>query len=229
MSAYAPIPGEAESDAAPGAPPSEELDTRLTPLPQYNPKSWRETLLVIEGRPFFREAERDPLYLVWAIGVGLVILSALVGVTLEENDRKCRAWCSEFSLGPQPHSYIGVILFLLMAFRSNQAYHSYQAGLAAWTAIRKEIYAFATALLASADRDAMEDNERARLLAYAAAFPYALYADLLETREFGACSNFLGPVFLRLQCRAFLVAFQNIGACQSFVPLVCRSTRQPTY
>jgi predicted membrane chloride channel (bestrophin family) len=108
----------------------------------------------------------------------------LRSVTLEENDRKCRAWCSQFSLGPQPHTYIGVILFLLMAFRSNQSYHSYEVGLTAWTTIRREILAFTSTMLSATPRDSIKREERLRMLSFVAAFPYFLFADLNEERIF---------------------------------------------
>lgn len=103
-------------------PQSEDPESsNLLPLPLYDPYSWRETLFVINGRPFTSPNTREPLYAVWTFGTGLVVLSAFVAISLDEN-RTCRAWCSQFSLGPQPHAYVGVILFLLMAFRINQSY-----------------------------------------------------------------------------------------------------------
>lgn len=103
---------------------------------------------------------------------------------MEENDRKCRAWCSEFSLGPQPHQYIGVCLFLLMGFRSNQSYQRYEAGLTAWTVVRREIWSFTAVLLAMVPRRSIPPEQRLRMLSFAAAFPYLLFADLNEERVF---------------------------------------------
>jgi hypothetical protein len=54
-------------------------EKKLAPLPAYDPTSWRETLFVIKGRPFVEEGTRKPLFVLWGIGVALVILSALVG------------------------------------------------------------------------------------------------------------------------------------------------------
>jgi predicted membrane chloride channel (bestrophin family) len=149
-------------------------------------------LFVLKGRPFFggtegaRGSEPFVLYVVWAIGIGLVVLSALVGVTLEE-DRKCHAWCSQFSLGPQAHSYVGVVLFLLLAFRTNTAYRFYESGLSSWTVIRRNLLSFTSAMLNMTPRNSITKEQRVRMLAWAMAFPYALHADLRESRLFRKC------------------------------------------
>lgn len=103
---------------------------------------------------------------------------------MDENDRKCRAWCSQFSLGPQPHQYIGVCLFLLMGFRSNQSSQRYEAGLTAWTKIRSNIWSFTAVLLNMPSRRSISPEQRLRMLSFAAAFPYLLFADLNEERVF---------------------------------------------
>lgn len=89
LAAYHAIPPSPEYIAIPASPdapmgPKEEHDEepdekKLAPLPPYDPTSWRETLFVLKGRPFVEEGTRTPLLLLWALGSGIVVLSALIG------------------------------------------------------------------------------------------------------------------------------------------------------
>lgn len=184
MADYSPIE---DPEASPSSENEDSVKRMSAPI-EYDPRSWKDTLLVLRGRPFIsgdiEGGRRTPLYIVWALGTGAVVLSALVGATLEENDRKCRAWCSRFSLGPQPHAYVGVVLFLLMAFRTNEAYRSYQAGLSAWTKMRELLLNFVTTMLHMTPREAIPREARRRMIAFCIALPYALHADLCEARDF---------------------------------------------
>lgn len=111
-------------------------------------------------------------------------MSGLAGIGVED-DRHCRAWCSRFALGAQPHQYVGFCLFLLTAFRTNQAYRMYLSGQSAWYAIKENLRIFVQALLSSIPRDAVSAEKRARMVAFAIAFPFSLAADLREERKYG--------------------------------------------
>lgn len=123
------------------------------------------------------------LYVVCAVGTLLVFLSGIAGIGLQD-DRECRAWCSRFALGTQPHQYIGFILFLLMAFRTQQAYRHYTTGLMAHFRLRTSIRRFVDTLLFKINRDAVAPEKRARMIAFCVALPYAMVADLRQEREF---------------------------------------------
>jgi hypothetical protein len=59
----------------------------------------------------------------------------------------------------------------------------HQAGLSAWTSIRLNLANFVLTMLFSTPRDAITEERRHRMIAFAIAFPYALQADLLQNRQ----------------------------------------------
>lgn len=115
----------------------------------------------------------------------LVLLSGIAGIGLNEDDRECRAWCSRFALGTQPHQYMGFILFLLMAFRTREAYRMYQSGLNAHYKVKELLRRLVDALLFKTPRNAIDVKQRARMIAFACALPYAFTADMREERRYG--------------------------------------------
>lgn len=149
---------------------------------QYNPYDWLGTLFAVRGRTYISSA----IYVVCLIGAGLVCLSRYAVRFGIDDDRHCRAWCSRFALGTQPHSYLGFILFLLMAFRTQQAYRLYFMGLNAQYRIKVGLLRFAEALLSKTPRDAIPRAKRARMIAHAIALPYAIAADLRHERTYDA-------------------------------------------
>lgn len=122
-------------------------------------------------------------YAVFATGTILVLISRLFQIA--EDDRECRAWCSSFALGSQPHAYMGFILFLLMSFRTRQSYSNYVSGQAAFYEIKNRIRVFTHALLTMIDKDTISKSHRARMLAFAIAFPFALTSELRKERQLG--------------------------------------------
>lgn len=54
----------------------------------------------------FRETVYIPktFFVVVVTGTILVFISKVAGMRMERDHRTCRAWCSRFSLGTQPHS-----------------------------------------------------------------------------------------------------------------------------
>lgn len=138
----------------------------------------------MEGRTYISRA----FYVVGLLGSVLVVMSGIGGIGLEDTN-ECRAWCSRFALGTQPHAYCGFILFLLMAFRNNQAYSMYQSGLLAQFRIKDSLRRFVDALLNRVPRDAITPELRSRAIAFAVAFPYAVTADIREERFYGMLAN----------------------------------------
>jgi hypothetical protein len=61
----------------------------------------------------------------------------------------------------------------------------HQSGLSAWTSIRLHLVNFVLTMLFSTSREAIPAEKRHRMIAFAIGFPYALQADLLETRQLG--------------------------------------------
>lgn len=141
---------------------------------------WYKTLFVVDGRTYVSRS----FYVICAIGTILVILSGIGGIGLE-TERECRAWCSRLALGTQPHSYMGFILFLLMAFRTKESYKMYAAGQRAHFRIKLALRRFVDAMLNQTARDAILPEHRARLLAFSVVFPYTLTADLRHERKYG--------------------------------------------
>lgn len=128
-----------------------------------------------------------PIYIVCTVGTLLVVLSGIGGIGLED-DRECRAWCSRFALGMEPHRQMGFILFLLMAFRTQQAYRLYTTGLASHFRLKTAVRRFVDTLLFKVDRDAIALEKRARMVAFIVSYPYAVVADLRQEREFDKCT-----------------------------------------
>ena len=75
-----------------------------------------------------------------------------------------------------------------LSVSTNQAYVMHQSGLAAWTSIRLHLVNFVLSMLFSTSRKAIPAEKRHRMIAFAIGFPYALQADLLETRQLGKLS-----------------------------------------
>lgn len=80
---------------------------------------------------------------------------------------------------------MGFILFLIMAFRTREAYRMYQSGLQMHFQIRSALRRFADCILYKIPFDALTSEKRARMLAFAIAFPYAITADAREERRYG--------------------------------------------
>ncbi|KAI0561329.1 hypothetical protein FGB62_87g091 [Gracilaria domingensis] len=131
-----------------------------------------------------RPAISSAFYVTCALGTILVILSGMAGVGVDE-DRTCRAWCSRFALGSQPHAYIGFILFLLMSFRTQQSYKNYVSGQRSFYQIQTRVRSFVHLFLDVIPRKDISKEHRARILAHLIAFPYALTADVRKDRDFG--------------------------------------------
>lgn len=125
-------------------------------------------------------------FIVCLIGSGLVILSKAAGIGLEK-ERECRAWCSKFSLGQQPHAYMGFILFLLMTFRTQQSYKHYVRGQSSFYEMKCMIRKFVNMLLNGIPRDSLSKERRARILAHVITFPFVLTSELRRERDFGKC------------------------------------------
>lgn len=70
----------------------------------YDPENWLATIGAVISHSYFSKA------FVWISFVGSlsVVLSALPVFIVPE--RTCRAWCSHIALGPQAHTYIGLVL-----------------------------------------------------------------------------------------------------------------------
>jgi hypothetical protein len=90
---YEPIPDNAADvrlpvPAAPDAVSSENEEdnvVKLTAPIEYDPRSWKETFLVLRGRPFLdglygvKRTGISALLTVWAVGSALVAISAFIG------------------------------------------------------------------------------------------------------------------------------------------------------
>lgn len=141
---------------------------------------WYNTLYFINGSSYISRS----FYIVAIAGTVLVILSGIAGLGLQD-DRVCRAWCSRFALGTQPHSYMGFILFLIIAFRTREAYRMYQSGLLAHYKMKSALRRFVSSLLYKIPQENVESQKRARMVAFAIALPYAVTADMREERRYG--------------------------------------------
>eukprot|EP00171_Calliarthron_tuberculosum_P011104 IDg11104t1 len=136
---------------------------------------WHKTLFVVDGRIYISRA----FFVICGIGTLLVILSGVAGIGLETN-RRCRAWCSRFALGSQPHAYIGFVLFLIISFRTGESYRMYASGQRSHYIMKAALRRFVNTMLNRVSRDAIPKAQRARMLAFAIAFPYAVTADLRQ-------------------------------------------------
>ena len=123
-------------------------------------------------------------------------MSGFAGLGLD-TERTCRAWCSRFALGAQPHQYMGFILFLLMAFRTKNGYKNYVTGQQAFYDIKVNIRQLCHLILNRVPRNAITKAQRARILGFLIVFPYALTADIRQERKYGTFpSSQRGLIFL---------------------------------
>jgi hypothetical protein len=93
--AYEPIPDQAAAaaDVRLAVPPrgneasqdADDDDVKLSAPVEYDPRNWKETFLVLRGRPFLdglygvKRSGISALLAVWAVGSALVVTSAIFG------------------------------------------------------------------------------------------------------------------------------------------------------
>lgn len=145
----------------------------------YDPENWFQTVGAVVSHSYFSSS------FLWISFFGClsVVISSFPIFAVES--RTCRAWCSHIALGPQAHTYIGLVLFLTMAFRNNTAVNNYQSGLRSFYAFKTAIRSFLNTLLNRIPRGAIAPEVRARALSLITTFPYAVMLDLREQRVFG--------------------------------------------
>lgn len=143
-----------------------------------------------------------------------------------DNERTCRAWCSRFAIGNQPHAYIGFILFLLMSFRTAQSYKNYVSGQQAFYQIQTRVRSFVHMFLDVMPRYDMSKEHRARILAHLIAFPYALTAELRRDRRFSMLNH---PLRLVLLSSHFSLITDSDRSCFLFTFLRCNRKRNQNW
>lgn len=127
------------------------------------------------------------MFVVGVIGTALIILSGIKGIGLISYGRTCRGWCSHLAIGSQAHSYMGLALFLIMGFRNNKAYQMYQSGLKAHFAMKAILRGLVDFILFRVGADEFTNEQRARMVAFAIAYPFAVTLDLRDEGVFGKC------------------------------------------
>ncbi|MDF1502213.1 bestrophin family protein [Roseisolibacter sp. H3M3-2] len=131
----------------------------------YDPKNWGRILLDLPRSPVFRTLFLDVLGAgVWAALVAWAELDVLHAAV---------------PLGPSVLSILGIILGLLLVFRTNTAYDRWWEGRRAWGQLLNVTRALSHQLDALLDDDA---PQRARYAALLAEYPAALAAHLRRPR-----------------------------------------------
>lgn len=140
----------------------------------YDPKNWVRLLLAIPSTPIFRTLAIDVVLAgAWGAFVAWIELD-VVRVAIP--------------LGPSFLSILGIILGLLLVFRTNTAYDRWWEGRRLWGQLVNVSRALAHQLDAQLPDGAPQRAEYARLLA---AFPPALAAHLRRPRDAAAAAD--GP------------------------------------
>jgi len=119
------------------------------------------------------------------LGTLLTFISRLSIFSIPASERVCRAWCSRIALGGQVHQYVGIVLFLVMAFRNNSCINAYSSGLKAFFSFKNSIRSFCVTLGNRVPQDAVSPSVRARAFGLIIAYPYAVMRDLRDRDNFG--------------------------------------------